>query len=1256
MSQAWKTHHDYIVFFYGLAFVVLAATSFGLSRKRQTRLPWSWLGYFGLLYGIGQWMEMVTTTTGDSPSFDALRALTLVLAMVALFEFGRAGVTRKGLPRWLIIPLLLAAGLASQVHSIGPDRAVCYSLTLAAGLVSAASLIIAAIAGRGTERRWLWASGGLIGLHTCLLVIVAPTARAFASLVSDDRSIMGISHSSAHLILALIGVGIAVSLAAYAETSDDSDLRVGRRRLSIGAWRSLALLALVAIGWPVTDRVGKAADELCRHNLLMRSISAASAIEPAEVAKLTASSADLTFPEYRHLRAQLRNIRVANTDCRFVYLMGMKNGGVVFLADAEPETSQDYSAPGDPYDEASPELRHLLAGGPAFVEGPASDEWGTWVSGLAPVGRANSDSPAVVIGMDINAADWQHIVATYRLVSITVILLLCGLTLAYFMAFERARHAHTAVAASENRYRGLVENSPNWVALLDDNGKCLSVNRTGFNLLGDLAEEMVGGTFADIWPQEFRATIAQAFCDALGGARKSVEAELTTLRGQTSWHVTLGPIVEHDGSIERVVAIGANITEHRRAEQALRESEEKHRNVVERASDGIAIIQDGLVKYVNQRLADMVDRSREELADAAVSFLVHPDALSQVVERYTRRLAGDEVVAIYESALQRKDGSKIEVEINAGLVNYEGRSADLIIMRDITLRKTAEEKLRIHTSAMSAASDQIFIADADGMIEFVNPSFERETGYSSEEIVGKSINILKCERQDDSFYDDLWHTVCSGRPWKGEITTERKNASFCTEDMTITPVKNDCGEIERFVGIKRDISEKKSYEKQLDRMAHHDHLTGLPNRLLFADRLNQSLSRARRKSAPLAVMFLDLDRFKTINDTLGHSTGDLLLKSVAERVSDCIREADTVARMGGDEFTVILTESQNQADVLAVAQRILDSLAEPFDVAGHELFVTTSIGISIYPSDGVDVETLVRNADAAMYRAKEQGRNNYQLCSWAVNAAALEKFELETALRRAVERNEFLAHYQPRVNLHTGEIVGLEALVRWQHPELGLISPAQFIPIAEETGLIVPIGEWVVKEACEQNKRWQDSGLPKIPVAVNISPRQFRHDDLVESIAAILEETRLAPEYLELEVTENAIMHRPIVAANSLRRLKEMGIRISIDDFGTGQSSLSYLKRFPLDTIKIDQSFVKDITTDPDDSAIAQAIISMAQTLGLGVIAEGVETLEQLELLKSLGCNEVQGYFISRPMRPEGVATALAENRDGMREGFLPAA
>ncbi len=545
----------------------------------------------------------------------------------------------------------------------------------------------------------------------------------------------------------------------------------------------------------------------------------------------------------------------------------------------------------------------------------------------------------------------------------------------------------------------------------------------------------------------------------------------------------------------------------------------------------------------------------------------------------------------------------------------------------------SEEKFR---KISSSAQDAIVMMDSAGDISYWNPASERIFGYSNEEAVGKDLHVLIVpSAQQSAFKEGFERFKKTGEgPVLGktlELSALRKNGAEFPVEVSISavPIKGRWHSI----GIIRDITERKRYDETIVRMAYHDHLTGLPNRLLLNDRLEQALAMGRRHKSIVAVLFLDIDRFKVINDTLGHAVGDELIKAVAERLKKHLRGTDTVARLGGDEFTVLLQDVNGIDGATKVAENIFSIFKEPFNIKGHELFLTASIGISVYPDDGTDAETLLKNADIAMYLAKDEGRNAYRFYTTALNARTIERLELENRLRKAIERDELLLHYQPQIDIKTGEVTGIEALVRWHEPECGIThQPADFIPIAEETGLIVPIGDWVLRKACEENRKWQDKGLKPVRIAVNLSLRQFRQKDFVKTVARIIKDTALAPEYLELELTESIIMKDVESTIEVLRALKTMGISLSIDDFGTGYSSLAYLKRMPIDVLKIDISFVRDITTDPDDAAIAITIIRMAHSLKLEVVAEGVETMEQLEFLRTLQCDRLQGFLVSRPV------------------------
>ncbi len=566
-------------------------------------------------------------------------------------------------------------------------------------------------------------------------------------------------------------------------------------------------------------------------------------------------------------------------------------------------------------------------------------------------------------------------------------------------------------------------------------------------------------------------------------------------------------------------------------------------------------------------------------------------------------------------------------------------------IRTEAARRAAEETLQLRNRAIEASRNGILIVERRShLIIFANPAFAEITGYSASEVVGKSFEFLFDTDRTEKELRHVLRTMDRRAGTAVLLQSYRKDKRIYWNDLHISPVRDHRGETSHYVFIINDVTEYKQYEQQLEYQANHDELTGLPNRNLMRDRLYQALVHARRHQAQIGVLFMDLDQFKVVNDGLGHAAGDELLKVVAARIMECVREGDTVARQSGDEFVVILTDVSGPDEAAEVAKRISAAVARPINILERELQTTLSIGISLFPRDGEDGSTLLRNADAAMYLAKDAGRNTLQFYTAELNARMMQRLMVGSQLRRALENGELCLHFQPQVDLKTRAICGLEALVRWQHPELGLTFPNLFIPVAEENGLIVPLGEWVLREACRQARRWQDKGLPRLVVAVNVSARQLERD-FPGLVARILEETGLDAGYLELELTESAVMRRPDEMISLLSQLKSLGIRLTIDDFGTGYSSLAYLKRFPFDKLKIDQSFVHDITTDPNAASIVLTVIAMANSMHLRVIAEGVEKKPQLDFLTRQGCDEMQGYYFARPLPVAESETLICEDR-----------
>ncbi|HEB87327.1 MAG TPA: EAL domain-containing protein [Gammaproteobacteria bacterium] len=534
----------------------------------------------------------------------------------------------------------------------------------------------------------------------------------------------------------------------------------------------------------------------------------------------------------------------------------------------------------------------------------------------------------------------------------------------------------------------------------------------------------------------------------------------------------------------------------------------------------------------------------------------------------------------------------------------------------------------------------VVMTDVHGVVEYVNPAFEKVTGYTSDEVLGKNPDFFSSDRQSEEFYAHMWSTLLAGKVYSNNLIHKRKDGSLFHTEITITPLIDDNTDITHFMVIARDISE---HIRDKTHPIQHDSLTDLPNRNLFMDRLQQAISKAQHHHRLVAVLFLDLDRFRNINDSLGHTAGDQLLRQLGERFRKTIREGDTIARFGGDEFAILLDDFDSDNSLSLIAQKILNSLAMAFEINSHEIFITASIGISISPHDGDDPDTLLRNADIAMCRARELGKNNFQYYSEAMTAHVFEHLSLENSLRHALERNEFILHYQPQVDTRSGKIFGVEALLRWQHPELGLVMPNHFISLLEETGLIEPVGIWVLETACKQSRQWHQSGIGFVHMSVNLSSRQFNNRHFIASLQNIIKETQVNPQYLELELTESMLMRNTSSIITALKNLNALGVRFAIDDFGTGYSSLNYLRRFPIDTIKIDRAFIRDITHDTDDRAICSAIIGMTQSLSLKVIAEGVETHAQLDILKTKECHYIQGNVFSPAVPAAKITQMLAD-------------
>lgn len=677
----------------------------------------------------------------------------------------------------------------------------------------------------------------------------------------------------------------------------------------------------------------------------------------------------------------------------------------------------------------------------------------------------------------------------------------------------------------------------------------------------------------------------------------------------------------------------AKEADRRRMEAALRDSESRFRDLYEKAPLAYQSLDSaGNILEVNEAWLALLGRSRDEVIGRFVGdFMTDVSSATRAKQlpTFSPRASVDGRIVQFV----RKDGAQRLLMMNEQVAR--DRDGNFLrthcIMSDLTERLQSEERLMLAAKVFEQSAEGIMITDAEGHILMVNRAFSKITGYSAAEVLGRDPRLLSSGHHAPHFYRAMWNMVHTAGHWYGEMWNRRKDGDIYPELVSISQVLDGDGKVSHYVGIFSDISEHKANEAHIQHLAQFDALTGLPNRSLLADRVGQALSSVERKGDPLALVFLDLDRFKNVNDSLGHRIGDELLIQVAQRLQSELRDEDTVSRLGGDEFILVLPGAT--ADGAAhVAEKILKALSCPYRIEQHELTITPSLGIAMYPADGESYEALSMCADAAMYRAKQGGRHTFRFFTREMQERSERTLQLENALRRVLELEQLRLHYQPQIALDGDRVIGVEALLRWEHPELGRVSPADFIPIAEDSGLILPIGEWVLRTAVRQMKAWIDAGMAPLVMSVNLSAVQFRQARLPELVSQILDEFGLPPRCLELELTEGVAMENPLAAITVINDLHERGVRMSIDDFGTGYSSLSYLKRFKVSKLKIDQSFVRDIARDPDDEAIVDAIIGLSRSLGLQTIAEGVETAEQLAFLRDKGCHQVQGYFFAEPM------------------------
>ncbi|MCB1259279.1 MAG: PAS domain S-box protein [Acidimicrobiales bacterium] len=806
--------------------------------------------------------------------------------------------------------------------------------------------------------------------------------------------------------------------------------------------------------------------------------------------------------------------------------------------------------------------------------------------------------------------------------------------------------------ASEQRLRAIIEHAPATAEIIDRDGTIVWISDNVTEVLGWAPDEMVGRGGADFVHPDEVSDLAALFLQVAAEPGSSGTIEMRARHRDGSWRWIANTFTNRldDPSVDGMVANFRDITDDRTAEQALRDSERLFRSLAR--SSPVGIYQqdaDGSCTYVNERWQLITGYTEAEALGDGWKRIIHPDDR----QRISLDRAPDEPWRPPREAevrIVRANGAVRWVSIRtAAHLGEDGAIAGLVgTMEDITDRVDAQRDAQRLLDIFEATTDLVGIGEPDGRVVYLNATATEFFGRDED---AESVLFLELvpEHERRRLGDEVLPALADIGMWSGELTVVRHDGRHVPVLAQLLVHLDGEGTVEFFSGVLHDISERKAFETALAHQATHDPLTGLPNRTLLLTRLEHALARARRQRSRTAVLFCDLDHFKIVNDSLGHDVGDRLLVEITERLRHALRPGDTIARFGGDEFVVLCEDLHGRADAVAIAERVIEALSGAFAIDDAEIHVGASLGIAFPDDPDAHPGTLIRDADAAMYRAKEKGRGRWEIFDNAMRASAVDRLDIENFLRRALDRRELRVHYQPVVDLVTGAISGVEALLRWEHPERGLLQPSEFIGVAEETGLIVGIGRWVIEQACVQARRWEAAlpGQRPLQVSVNLSGRQLGHPSLVDDVRAILEATGMPPARLELEITESVLMDDVEASEETLHRLRGLGVRIAVDDFGTGYSSLSYLRRFPVDRLKVDRSFVRGLGEDPSDSAIVTAIVTLAHTLGLDALAEGVETTVQLEELRTLGCDHAQGFWFAKPLGSEDLADLLKRHPHG---------
>lgn len=818
---------------------------------------------------------------------------------------------------------------------------------------------------------------------------------------------------------------------------------------------------------------------------------------------------------------------------------------------------------------------------------------------------------------------------------------------------ERVRYAvvrKQSELSLRESYRMIANFTVDWEYWENPNGTIQFVSPACEKITGYSAPEFIQNPalYKEIILHEDRKKFSEHHCGDL--TRKGVRKTHFRIRrrdGQIRWieHTCQLAFDEHETYLG-IRVTNRDTTELIQADDDLEKSEQKFQKLIETANDAIFIceVESGKITNVNQKACELTGYTAPELIGRPYYDIYPPEDRPFYKEFFEER--------VYNTSspqrnifVQNRDGRKIPVEVSGSVTTFRGKTFMLDIYRDITERLETELQLRKLSSAVEQSPSSAVIMDTTGRLEYANPKFMQTTGYNLNEIIGQNWFSLKTDHLTQNQSNDIWKNLQTGQAWRGELHSKKKDGTFFWEYTAISPIRRYDGNISHFLAVSEDITIRKQYEEQLLRQATYDNLTQLPNRLLMLDRLKQAVARVKRENIKTAILFIDLDHFKDVNDTLGHDNGDKLLIEVARRLQNCIRGSDTVSRLGGDEFLVILQNIGEETMASIVAQRILESLAAPVIVENQEIFISASIGITVAPNDSDDPQVLLRNSDAAMYQSKEASRNTFHFFTAEMNERVRLRMQISTRLRHAIEENALSLLYQPIIDVKTEKCVGAEALIRWKDSQLGPVFPDQFIPIAEETNQIIPIGKWVMETALTQAKQWQTTILPNFRMSVNVSVRQLKDTNLGRETEDVVRRLNIPPETIEMEITEGFILSQNPVILKNLESFRQLGVHMAVDDFGTGYASFGYFSKFSFHTLKIDRQFLWDTGKDPSKTKLFQAIIYVGQSLGLKIVSEGVETKEHLDLIRSFNCDYLQGFYFAKPLTVPDFEEFLRKNK-----------